>query len=121
MRIPCGEPDDKGRPAVTHTTTVPVYRTEDDAKRGRKGGSGFNRAEYLRQNPPGTDDYDFVYRARPDAESLNSQLESMHYFHRLPAYGAARQTLVMLGAAMSENSVSRYHHARRQAKAAAAA
>jgi hypothetical protein len=45
----------------------------------------------------------------------------MHYFHRLPAYGAQRQTLVMLGAVMSENNVSRYHHARRQAQAAAAA
>lgn len=96
-------------------TTASPRTPSTDAK-----GIGFDRAEYLRQLPPESVDYEQAYRTRNDSES-HSQLEGMHYFHRLLAYGAARQTLVMIGALMSENSISRYHHARRQAQAAEAA
>lgn len=76
--------------------------------------SGLTVADSLLVEPA----YTAVYGYRPDAESLDAQLEAMHYFHRLPAYGAERQTLV-IGAVTSENSVSRYHHLRRQRQDAA--
>lgn len=94
-----------------HEVLVPLYITKNDTERG------LNRPEYLRQLPPASDDYDRAYGFRPDSESFNCQAEAAFYFHRLPAYGAARQTLVMIGLAMSENAVSRYHHQRRAAAA----
>lgn len=77
--------------------------------------------EVLRQLPPDGEDYDHVYGYRPDAESLNCQAEQRFYFHRLPAYGAGRQAVILIGFALAENAVSRYHHQRRQADARPAA
>jgi len=100
VTVPCEHGD--------HTVLVPLHITKDDRKRG------LNRPEYLRQLPPLTDDYDRAYGYRPDAESLNCQVEASFYFHRLPAYGATRQILLLIGLAQSENAVSRYHHERRE-------
>ncbi len=97
VTVPCARNGD-------HEILVPLHVTQDDRERV------LNRPEYLRQLPPATDDYDRAYGYRPDSESFDCQAEAAFSFHRLPAYGAARQTLVMLGFAMSENAVSRYHH-----------
>lgn len=101
VTVPCDHGSD-------HEILVPLHITKEDRKRG------FNRPEYLRQLPPGFDYYDRVYGWRPDAESLNCQVEARFYFHRLPAYGLARQRLILIGLAQSENAVSRYHHQARQ-------
>jgi len=100
VTVPCEHGD--------HTILVPLYITKEDRKRG------INRPEYLRQLPPTTEDYDRSIGYRPDAESLNCQVEASFYFHRLPGYGQTRQTLLLIGLAQSENAVSRYHHQRRE-------
>jgi len=102
--VPCDHGD--------HEILVPLHITKADVAKG------LNRPEYLRQLPPDGEDYDRTYGFRPDAESLNCQVEARFYFHRLPAYGVDRQKLILIGLAQSENAVSRYHHeARQQASA----
>ncbi|WP_137234697.1 hypothetical protein [Streptomyces sp. BPSDS2] len=80
--------------------------TEEDRRRG------FNRAEHLRQHPPDTDGYTQCYRWRPDAESLNAQLDSTLWNRRMIAYGAPQQTIVMLGFALAQNALTRHLHQR---------
>lgn len=77
------------------------------------GRTGFNRAEHLRQHPPDSDGYTRTYHWRPDAESLNSTLDATLWNRRMIAYGPAQQTLVMLGFALAQNSLTRYLHQRR--------
>ena len=100
VTVPCEHGD--------HTILVPLHITKGDKERG------LNRPEYVRQLPPGTVDYDRTYGYRPDAESLNCQVEDRFYFQRLPAYGETRQRLILIGLAQSENAVSRYHHEKRR-------
>jgi hypothetical protein len=69
--------------------------TTQDQKRG------FNRTEHLRQHPPDTDGYTHCYRWRPDAETLNSQLDATLWNRRMIAYGTPQQTLIMLGFALA--------------------
>ena len=68
---------------------------------------GFNRAENLRQHPPGTDTYTDCYGWREDAESVNSVLDETLYRSRMPAYLLDRQHLFMLGHVLARNSIAR--------------
>lgn len=70
--------------------------------------NGFNRAEHIHQHPPGTDGYKALYGYREDAESLHSTLNADLWNRRMIAYGAQRQTLMMLGFAMGQNSRERW-------------
>lgn len=45
---------------------------------------------------------------RQDTESLNAQLERAFYGQRLPAWGVANQTLVVILAAIAENAWARH-------------
>lgn len=67
----------------------------------------FNRAENIRQHPPGTDTYTDCYGWREDAESVNSVLDETLYRSRMPAYKLERQHLFMLGHALARNSIAR--------------
>ncbi|MFJ8774058.1 hypothetical protein [Streptomyces microflavus] len=78
--------------------------TREDHRRG------LNRTEHLRQHPPDTDSYIHCYRWRPDAESLNAQLDATLWNRRMIAYGAPQQTLVML--ALAQNALTRHLHHR---------
>jgi hypothetical protein len=65
---------------------------------------GFNRAEYLRAVAADDPDFDWIYGMRADTESLHAQLEFQLHKQRLPAWGAHRQTLVIMFAAMAHNA-----------------
>lgn len=99
-----------GRPAGTRssrpyaercTSIAWVDNTTDDTARN------FNRAEHLRQHPPGTDTYTDCYGWREDAESVNSVLDETLYRSRMPAYLLQRQHLFMLGHVLARNSIAR--------------
>jgi len=45
---------------------------------------------------------------RADTESLHAQLEYIFHKQRLPAWGVHRQTLVILFAAMAQNTWARH-------------
>ena len=87
---------------VPHQHRVRLDQTEDDTQRG------FNRAEHLRQIPPGTATFSRLYGYRPDAESLNALLDATWRNSRIIAYGAARQTLAVLGFAHTQNAIARH-------------
>jgi hypothetical protein len=108
LAIPC----DQG---ATHMHRVRLDQSEEDIKRE------FNRAEHLRQIPPGTAVFDRLYGYRPDSESLNAVLDTTWLHKRIIAYGAERQTLAILGFAQSQNAISRHVHLERQATPTASA
>lgn len=90
-----------------HTLRVRVATNGADDKPDK-----VNRAEQLPQIPEETLSFQTAKGHRADAESTNASLDSSFWNRRMIAYGAARQTLVMLGFAMSQNAVSRYRHQR---------
>lgn len=78
-----------------------IDNTTDDIARG------FNRAENVRQHPPGSDTYADCYGWREDAESVNSVLDESLYRSRMPAYLLDRQHMFMLGHVLARNSIAR--------------
>ena len=54
-------------------TTVTVRLHTNDEDRQRK----FNRAENVREIPPGDPDFETLYKRRNDAESINRYLDDM--------------------------------------------
>ena len=78
-----------------------VDNTSDDITRG------LNRAEHVRQHPPGSDTYTDCYGRREDAESVNSVLDESLYRSRMPAYLLDRQHMFMLGHVLARNSIAR--------------
>ncbi|RLU94587.1 hypothetical protein CTZ27_17870 [Streptomyces griseocarneus] len=116
-RCPILRPERRGRTGRTrwyhlirlscgNAHRIRLDTTPDDTRRE------FNRAEHLRQHPPDTDGYIHCYRWRPDAESLNAQLDATLWNRRMIAYGAAQQTLIMLGFAIAQNALTRHLHQR---------
>ncbi|GAA2114956.1 hypothetical protein [Streptomyces synnematoformans] len=71
-----------------------------------------DRAEKLLQIPEGTATFQKIKGRRVDAESTNASLDSFFWNRRMIAYGPTRQTLVMLGFAMSQKATSRLIHYR---------
>lgn len=67
----------------------------------------FDRAEVLRQVPPGTDLYDQIKVWHKDAESVRAQYELALWQRRICAYGNRRQLLVLFGLALGMNSLAR--------------
>ena len=67
----------------------------------------FLRAEYLRGVAADDPDFDRVYGMRSDAESLNAQLEHAFHKQRIPALGGNNKTMVLLFAALAQNSWAR--------------
>lgn len=71
-----------------------------------------SRAELARAYPTGTEAFDEIYGWRNQTESMHSQLKSK--MRRLPAYGAKKQTLFVLGAQIMTNALSVYVEKRQQ-------
>jgi hypothetical protein len=88
---------------------VRLDTTDDD--RARK----LNRSENLRQIPPGDPDFKKLYKRRNDAESINRALDDSMWLGRAHSRGAARQSVNLLGYALSVNSLALYLHRQRVA------
>ena len=108
-----------------HVLKIPCLRGPDHEHRIRLDQNDadtnrdFNTAEHLRQIPPGTATFDRLYGYRPDSESLNAVLDTTWRHKRIIAFGAERQTLVVLGFAQSQNAISRRVHLKRLDREAA--
>jgi hypothetical protein len=83
-----------------------VHVNAEDAKRK------FNRAENVRQIPPGDPDFEVLYRRRNDAESINRHLDDTLWLRRAHSVGNRRQLLNMITYALGVNALSM--HVRRQ-------
>jgi hypothetical protein len=86
--------------------TVRLHANAEDAKRK------FNRAENVRQIPPGDPDFEVLYRRRNDAESINRHLDDTLWLRRAHSIGNRRQLLNMITYALGVNALSM--HVRRQ-------
>lgn len=69
---------------------------------------GFNRGEYLRPLAAADPEFDRAYGFRSDSESLNAQLEYGWHKQRIPAWGEANQTCLVLLAALALNAWARH-------------
>jgi hypothetical protein len=67
---------------------------------------GFNRAHHIRLHPPESQYYKDTYGYRADIESVNNNLDSTLYRHRMITDTKERQALVILGFAMMRNAMS---------------
>ncbi len=79
---------------------------------GRRTKRKFNRAENVRQIPPGDPDFEVLYRRRNDAESINRHLDDTLWLRRAHSVGSRRQLLNMITYALGVNALSM--HVRRQ-------
>jgi hypothetical protein len=86
--------------------TVRLHANAEDAKRK------FNRAENVRQIPPGDPGFEVLYRRRNDAESINRHLDDTLWLRRAHSIGNRRQLLNMVTYALGVNASSM--HVRRQ-------
>ena len=83
--------------------TVRLHANRDDESRG------FNRAENVRQIPPGDPDFETLYRRRNDAESINRHLDDTLWLRRAHTVGARRQLLNVITYAMGVNAMTMRH------------
>jgi hypothetical protein len=84
------------------------------------GGRKISLMEYLRPYAPSDDEnspYGILYPVRPSAEAVHSILDRAFHFKRMPAYGAYRQTTLLVGIAMGRNAIARYLAERRRTQA----
>jgi len=86
--------------------TVRLHGNAEDARRN------LNRAENVRQIPPGDADFEALYRRRNDAESINRHLDDTLWLRRAHSTGHRRQLLNVITYALGVNAVSL--HVRRQ-------
>ena len=70
----------------------------------------FNRAENVRQIPPGDPDFEILYRRRNDAESINRHLDDTLWLRRAHSVGNQRQLLNMITYALGVNALSMHVH-----------
>jgi hypothetical protein len=70
----------------------------------------FNRAENIRQIPPGDPDYDRLMGRRSDAEASNRVVDDHLYLRRARSLGARRQLFDLIAHAFAQNAVARYRH-----------
>ena len=68
------------------------FRVEADGfdRGGRAAPRGSNRAENVRQIPPGDPDFETLYRRRNDAESINRHLDGTLWLRRAHRIGNRR-------------------------------
>jgi hypothetical protein len=89
LRLLCGE-----------LRTERLDQTAEDKKRG------YNRAHHIRLHPPEGKYYEETYGYRADIESVNNNLDSTLYRHRMITDTRQRQALVILGFAITRNAMS---------------
>jgi len=71
-----------------------------------------NRAEKVRQIPPGDPDFETLYRRRNDVDGINRHLDDTLWLLRAHSVGNRRQLLNMITYALGVNALSMYVHAR---------
>ena len=81
------------------TVTVRLHTNDEDRQRK------FNRAENVRQIPPGDPDFETLYKRRNDAESINRHLDDTLWLRRAHSVGARRQLLNLITYAMGVNAL----------------
>jgi hypothetical protein len=74
-RIGLGEVTETGEPVFVPLERFRTHRNEDKQRK-------FNRAENVRQIPPGDPDFETLYKRRNDAESINRHLDDALSFRR---------------------------------------
>ncbi len=84
--------------------TVRLHSNDDDKQRK------FNRAENVRQIPPGDPDFETLYKRRNDAESINRHLDDTLWLRRAHSVGARRQLLNLITYAIGVNAMSMHVH-----------
>ena len=94
--------------------TVRLHATNEDVKRK------FNRAENVRQIPPGDRDFEVLYRRRNDSESINRHLDDTLWLRRAHSIGHRRQLLNLITYALGVNALSMHVHRQGLAPPAAA-
>jgi hypothetical protein len=94
--------------------TVRLHANDEDRQRK------FDRAENVRQIPPGDPDFETLYRRRNDAESINRHLHDTLWLRRAHSVGARRQLLNLITYAMGVNATSMHVHRRGLASPVAA-
>jgi hypothetical protein len=72
--------------------------------------AAFNRAENVRQIPPGDPSYNLVYGRRKDAESINRAIKDHGYLQRARSVGARRQLFDLLCHAIRTNLVAQHFY-----------
>lgn len=92
-------PDPSGGPA--RKIMEPTYNTPGDT---------FNRAENVRQIPPGDPDYVRLMGLRSDAESANRNIDDHLYLRRATSVGAQSQLFDLICNEFVWNSLARYQH-----------
>ncbi|HEY6316702.1 MAG TPA: hypothetical protein VI462_02295, partial [Acidimicrobiia bacterium] len=70
----------------------------------------FNRAENIRQIPPGDPDYIRLMGRRSDAEAANRQVDDHLYLRRARSDRARRQLFDLLAHALVQNAIARHRH-----------
>jgi len=86
------------------TVTVRLHTNDEDRQRK------FNRAENVRQIPPGDPDFETLYKRRNDAESINRHLDDTLWLRRAHSVGARRQLLNLITYAIGVNAMSVHVH-----------
>jgi hypothetical protein len=100
---------------ATQTLREPTYNRPADDE------AGFNRAENVRQIPPGDPYYEKIKGRRSDAEAANREIENSLYLNRAHSLGARRQLYDLYGYVLVRNALARGRHRRIQAATAQAA
>ena len=106
-------PDPRG--GTPKTIRLRTFTDDDDRA------AGFNRAENVRQIPPGDPSYQVVYGRREDAESINRAIDDHGYLQRARSVGAQRQLFDLLCHAIRTNLIAQHlygHQANARAPAA---
>ena len=80
--------------------TVRLHSNDEDKQRK------FNRAENVRQIPPGDPDFETLYKRRNDAESINRHLDDTLWLRRAHSVGCRRQLLNLITYAVGVNVMS---------------
>lgn len=98
---------------VGYTIPCPHAWLRIDAP-GRDDAQGWAWTDLIRFYPVGTPQYGLLYGRRNATESVHRQYKRKA--PRVPAYGATRQTLFVIGYVATHNAVARAFHLRRDGK-----
>ena len=104
-RIGLGEVTESGKSVFVPLDRIRTHRNADKKRK-------FNRAENVRQIPPGDPDFEVLYRRRNDEESINRHFDDTLWLRRAHSVGNRRQLLNMITYALGVNALSM--HVRRQ-------
>ena len=84
--------------------TVRLHSNDEDKQRE------FNRAENVRQIPPGDPDFKALDQRRNDAESIKRHLDDTLWLRRAHSVGCRRQLLYLITCALGVNALSMRVH-----------